>query len=128
MSEELDLDEIEKRAGAATEGPWFNPAVSACPACKRASARKCEHGDQIGRSIESLLCYFPDEDAARFWHHDTDGEFAAHARSDVPNLCAEVRRLRAERDVILAALDESVGEVPRALVAGGLRAMLVEKG
>lgn len=91
---EIDLDAIEARAAAATGGPWFNATCSACSSCERAAERECEHGDRIGRSVDSLLCFFDDEGAPRFWHHDTDGEFVAHAREDIPALCAEIRRLR----------------------------------
>jgi hypothetical protein len=78
---DLDLDAIEARVAAATPGPW------------------CTVGAEIFQGVE----YMPD---ASPWIGETcrasggmgkaDAVFAAHARTDVPALLAEVRRLRAE--------------------------------
>ena len=66
------LDAIEQRAHAATEGPW------------EASAHRTGH----------YLVICPDC-GVRGGYERADAEFIAHARSDVPALVAEVRRLRA---------------------------------
>lgn len=63
-----ELDEIEKRAAAATPGPWC-----------------CGYDEDSLYSGEAYV--------ARFEHGD-DQVFVAHARTDVPALVAEVRRLR----------------------------------
>lgn len=65
------LDEIEARANAATAGPWC--------LCD-------DYSDVLNPDGYQLASY-----AA-----PADGEFVAHARTDVPVLLAEVRRLTAE--------------------------------
>ena len=74
----LDLDAIEARANAATSGPW--EVEAAAVVCDR----------------------YEDERPGVCGPHDVDwpllaedAEFIAHARTDVPALVAEVRRLRA---------------------------------
>jgi hypothetical protein len=67
----LDLDQIETRAAAASKGPW------------RLSD---DYTDIHAADGEHLASYC----------HTTDGEFIAHARTDVPAMAAEIRRLRAE--------------------------------
>ena len=87
MTDELDLDAIEARAEVATPGPWT---------IKRGGVR----------SSEWLLD--PDLDG---WGHidfEADAEFIAAARSDVPALVAEVRRLQAERDEARAGYQAAV--------------------
>jgi hypothetical protein len=97
----LDLDAIEKRAAAATPGPW---AVQ---------ARRYSHGAAVH---EPWLVYGgPDgmfvcdtgkgQGACRL-----DAEFIAASVTDVPALVAECRRLRAQRDAALARLDAAVVE------------------
>ena len=82
MSEER-LQEIEARANAATKGPWIAEdgeirtgvvlhRVGAVPLYKHV-AQDMEYGD----------CMSPE-----------DADFMAHARTDVPDLISEVRRLR----------------------------------
>ena len=68
---DAELDAIEQRAHAATEGPW------------EASAHRTGH----------YLVICPDC-GVRGGYERADAEFIAHARSDVPALLAEVRRLR----------------------------------
>jgi hypothetical protein len=71
---DLDLDAIEARAAAATDGPWeVHP----------------DDADLVwlpGRGY--FLCEM-------LTAAETNGSFIAHARTDVPALVAEVRRLRA---------------------------------
>lgn len=69
LSEER-LREIEARAKSATEGPWF--------------------GSAGGRFVYGAT---PGDEVAKFQRHP-DAEFARHARTDVPDLLAEVKRLR----------------------------------
>jgi hypothetical protein len=68
----LDLDAIEARANAATDGPW----------------RLSEDYNDIHASDGDHL--------ASYWH-TADGAFIAHARTDVPALLAEVRHLTARQ-------------------------------
>ncbi len=72
----LDLDAIEARVEAATEGPWTVGANAGCGCC-----RWIRQGDEDGPQI----CNADDRG---------DDQFIAHARTDVPALVAEVRRLR----------------------------------
>lgn len=77
-----DIEEIEARANAATEGPWewsspawiFTPTISA------------PGGTPILRGAEG----YPEPSLL-------DVEFIASARTDAPNLCAYIRHLEAER-------------------------------
>ena len=85
--DEAKLQEIEARANAATPGPWIGDG---------------EFGFVFQRGASRAHCI------ARLDHEDVrdtsgaDLAFIAHARTDVPALIAEVRRLRAEH---AAALD-----------------------
>ena len=76
----LDLDAIQKRADAATPAPWHGETIASILSHARVVScyafRECPDEYQI-----------PDYD---------DGDFIAAARSDLPALVAEVRRLRAE--------------------------------
>ena len=95
-----ELDEIEKRAMAATDGPWSkcgieweghtsDPDPELSVVC---------HGDHcaIVESVEAE-------------HRDADLTFIAHARNDVPALVAEVRRLREALGKALAYAEHDYG-------------------
>lgn len=88
------IDEIETRANAATPGPW---TVSE------------DYSDVLGPDGEQLASYWNPTSATR------NGEFIAHARTDVPVLLAEIRRLRA-----LVAELEPDAALLAALYAGGV--------
>ena len=98
------LDAIEQRAHAATEGPW------------EASAHRTGH----------YLVICPDC-GVRGGYERADAEFIAHARSDVPALVAEVRRLRAAADArtslprALDALEAVLGMAARGAVGARAR-------
>lgn len=72
---DLDLDAIEARANAATPGPW-------------------EHGADKNGGVRDI--YAPDDTHITGGALYADAVFLAYARTDVPLLVAEVRRLRAE--------------------------------
>lgn len=77
----LDLDEIERRVNAATEGPW-------------GSHEGCVHrldGETFygGKAI----CRTPGDDDYFGPQDVRDGQFIAHARTDVPALIARIREL-----------------------------------
>lgn len=81
MSDRLtneDLDAIEARANAATEGPWA--------------------ADRLEGNLDSLYSRVAE---VGMWL-EADAEFIAHARADVPALVAEVRRLRAAEERVRA--------------------------
>lgn len=70
-----DLDAIRARTNAATEGPW----------------RTGSHPDL---DFDEYV-HAPDgRGLARFFRRTADVTFTAHARTDIPNLLAEVDRLR----------------------------------
>jgi cbb3-type cytochrome oxidase cytochrome c subunit len=70
-TDNLNLDQIQARADAATSGPWMFDGTTLW-GCD-------EHGPlRVGDTIAN----------------DADREFIAHARADVPALVAEVRWLR----------------------------------
>lgn len=86
------LAEIKARTDAATPGPWF-----------------VEHLERDGFTYFSTdiapLESFDGEVHAGVLDED-EAEFIAHAREDVPDLVAEVERLRSERDALQAKLDQ----------------------
>ncbi len=71
----IDFDEIEARANAATQGPWT-------------ASRSCSIED----APETVVMAVGGNVANCDW--DYDAAFIAAARTDVPALVAEVRRLR----------------------------------
>lgn len=81
MTEE-ELSEIEQRCEAARKGPWTSYI----------EGRDHTSGSniiQVGPTAE------PKDDIDIVGATEADQDFMAHARSDVPRLLAEVRRLRA---------------------------------
>ena len=75
------LQEIEARANAAAPGPWFVHSNDGYDF----------HG-RVDTADGEFICNLPQPLAAP--SRRALGEFIAHARSDVPALCAEVERLR----------------------------------
>ena len=72
----LDLDAIEARVRAATDGPWC----------------RAHHGTwEVEAAPNQLIADFGTVDKAA-----EDAAFAAHARQDIPALIAEIRCLSAE--------------------------------
>jgi hypothetical protein len=95
----MDLDAIKARAEAATEGPW------------RADD---EHGLMPGAAPAWCVSrsgadgtYLSDVAYTTGTHEQGDAEFIAHARTDIPELVAEVERLR----FVLTRTDEADGSV-----------------
>jgi hypothetical protein len=77
----LDLDAIEARADAATEGPWFN--------------------NRNGVVIVESHPLAPTVSENSSWG---DAEFIAAARADIPALVAELRAARADLGLVHLAL------------------------
>jgi hypothetical protein len=71
-----ELEAIRKRAEAATQGPWFD------------SETVYVVSNVSGDSIEW------DADFIAETQEQSDAEFIAHAREDVPKLLAEIERLQ----------------------------------
>lgn len=109
---EADLTEIEARANAATEGPWYwrNSDINVYLLGARSRAVMA-----FGRmGTQGAQPEFRDDDGLlhgvqkRNVYDFADADFIAHARTDVQVLLAEVRRLRAERDGDEAAVREQI--------------------
>lgn len=83
---DLDLDAIEARANAATEGPWHvvtawtDYVAYQVTDDGEAASMNCYGGSGAMNTGLGVI--------------EDDAEFIAHARTDVPALVAEVRRLR----------------------------------
>lgn len=81
MTEE-EIQAIEARANAATEGPWEVRALAGYP-------NECWAGPAIDAPGYSDFYTGYEGEISR-----PNAEFIAHARTDVPALVAEIRRLR----------------------------------
>jgi hypothetical protein len=82
---EDELAAIEARAKAATSGPWVRVAIESYHNDEMAF---CVKSVPTGHDIASNQTYYPDAVTPE------NQLFIAHARTDVPALVAEVRRLR----------------------------------
>lgn len=102
MTDALDLDAIRARAEAATPGLWHGP-----------------HDGEFGCVVQGDFGWVTpglgpeyDQDTDQ---GQADAEFIAHARQDVPDLLAEVERLR-QHSITLNSLGwrmaEALGQVP----------------
>jgi len=80
------IEEIRKRAEAATPGPWFR-----------------EYGDVKTNGVTDRK-YDEAETIAEMYHDDDDAEFIAKARQDIPALLAHIERL----DAYIVHLGEQV--------------------
>jgi hypothetical protein len=96
------LAEIEARAKAATDGPWYahNTDDSMFMNCYSVTTSEREpdteffDGENCDKTVVAMTLY----QERRIVCHEAgkweeDSEFIAHARTDVPDLVAEVRRL-----------------------------------
>ena len=95
LSEER-LREIEARAKSATDGPWgahdFGHAGNEEPSSIVVHTGKFDHSDLCAFESETAVAWMP-----RWERQESENaEFIAHARTDVPDLLAEVKRLTAE--------------------------------
>lgn len=93
------LNEIEQRAKAATEGPWV---VTTCR-CEHSGLKPSEHG-VLATKTSGMLADFCES-----LNDENDAEFIASARADVPQLVAEVRRLQGQ----IAAVKEALSRHPK---------------
>lgn len=90
MTDKTDqrLAEIEARAEAATEGPWYDENVS------EKDVRPTGWSINIGGSWDMVLGDYGNREP----NHEDDARFIAHARTDIPYLLAKVRELRGENE------------------------------
>lgn len=119
MLSEQRLKEIKARCAAATPGPWYyhNPDDALCMNVVAVTTKADEPDTQQAdpeefcREIVALTLYQRPRvvcHEAELWFED--GLFIAAARQDVPDLVAEVERLRAE----LAAIHRACEQLPQA--------------
>ena len=98
---EADLTEIEARVNAATEGPWYWRNSDINVYLLGARSRAVMAFKPMG--MQSAQPEFRDDDGLlhgvqkRNIYDFADADFIAHARTDVADLLAEVKRLRADR-------------------------------
>jgi hypothetical protein len=97
-----ELDEIEKRANAATPGSWTvgHPDVESDDG-RWVEGIMAANGNQI---VETDSGYYPPR--------RMDADFIAAAREDVPKLVAEVRRLQHQLNQAIALLNGETVELP----------------
>lgn len=111
------LDEIEARANQATEGPWV---VTTCR-CEHPGLKPSEHG-VLATKTSGMLADFCES-----LNDENDAEFIATARTDIPQLVAEVRRLRSQTQQLLTDLKAATDtQYSRNLVIMRLRQTLGE--
>lgn len=107
-----ELDAIERRAAAATRGPWRHdsfPSGTEYVHMRNASSKDGprilgpDHSDQDGHvgahmslhNVPAFEALTGETEGQLEREKCANAEFIAHAREDVPRLVAEVRRLRA---------------------------------
>lgn len=83
----LDIDNIEREANNATKGPWHSIT-------KKVEEWEGKCGVQSGYGLEIVPCAC-DWEGFGYGASYQDAEFIAHSRTNVPALCAEIRRYRA---------------------------------
>lgn len=88
---ELDLEAIEGRVAKTTPGPWD------------AVLQETSLGTKVGLYIKGLPSYQVCGDGVKGMFA-SDAEFIAHARTDIPALLAEVRRLKSENERLSEAV------------------------
>jgi len=114
MTEE-QLREIDARAAAATPGPWVQGCwVGRCHLPHQHGQGNCRydytlrHDGEHRREVSPAHPVHNEAIVGRGEYgpllSDQDAAFIAHAREDMPELLAEVRRLRNERDTLLGLL------------------------
>ena len=110
---ELDLEAIEARTNAATPGPWGvgndTNIVRGLEVTGRGSYTCIQSVAEVGDNDDRLDW---DRDEAVEVDPEDDAAFIAAARTDVPALVGEVRRLRAELAQIADAVAPTVTITP----------------
>lgn len=92
----IDTAKIRARAEAATEGPWFTEELDRMYVGNRADGRS----SGLWALVYGTADYLAELNREARDRKRADAEFIAAARSDVPALCDEVDRLRAENEQV----------------------------
>ena len=100
----LDLGPIKERAERATEGPWVFD--------RKATGGEASPSLFSNAKILGDLAPMPITTGTPFWT-DSDFDFIAHARADIPALVAEVEALRAALGAERYHCDEAAGYIDR---------------
>lgn len=94
MSGELDLDELERLADSATPGPWIEGGTPGYLAAGQLANGTTRQNNPL--TIRSPMHHT--EEIATVWTYllptNANAAFIARARTAVPELIAEIRRLR----------------------------------
>lgn len=94
---DAELSAIEARANAATEGPWVNH-ISGDASVILAGPPKYKATDPMPKAVAAVHWGSCDTTKRMAPDDRANSDFIASARTDVPALVAEVRRLRAKLD------------------------------
>lgn len=95
---DLDIDAIEQRANAATEGPWVPVKLD-----RESDWRDIQTLDGESVAAGGLV---GEGDGYGCACSPTDAEFISHARTDIPELVARVRELEAALRALQVAANE----------------------
>lgn len=105
-----NLPEIEARANAATEGPWSmyweREGVGSLVA---GEVKHTNNGLRVADWLAEFDAESLDGDTAKA---ENDGEFVAHARTDIPALCEALREAWAENRAIHNYYENMLKESP----------------
>ncbi len=89
----LNIEEIEERCNAATEGPWYVPS----------EMNAMDNGWTVCSDAEVIV----DQPDTRYnedqFRTEADAEFIAHAKTDIPALISRVRDLERENEQLYAS-------------------------
>ncbi|AWT42598.1 MULTISPECIES: hypothetical protein [Streptomyces] len=115
-SQPLDLDATEARASAATPGPWgyYDGSNYADVAADLEITGRGSYSyrEKVARLEDENywddLAHEDDADERAPEQMAANAEFIAHARTDVPAMAAEIRRLRAQADMVCALCETPV--------------------
>jgi hypothetical protein len=96
------LEQIDARANAATEGPWYTVGPPWLPSDMPTWVQS---GSEDPHARTAIICEPPVFDIDISHNHcDANMAFVAHAREDVPALIAEIRCLNTVIDGMMARL------------------------
>jgi len=90
----IDLEAIEARANAATDGPWHWEDERHFDLLKPKGSNGTRWGTEVIEVTHDGGCACRQSCEMEVLIAPSDAEFIANARTDVPDLIAEVRRLR----------------------------------